>query len=72
MKMMVDVRRLLRRFGIIVYTGNKIADLDLITFELDELFKSGMIELKVYQEAKLIVRKERNYLEKDNRMKWRE
>lgn len=64
---MLDVRKLLRRFGIIVYTGNQMADLDLMTNELDELYKAELIEVTTYQMAKLIVRKEKNYLNiKDN------
>lgn len=62
MKTMLDVRNILKQFGIFVYTGNRIADLDMISSELDDLFKMGLIAAPTYQTAKLIVKKERRNL----------
>lgn len=62
---MIDVRNVLKQFGIFVYTGNRIADLDMISSELDELFKMGLIPIATYQSAKLIVNKEKRILKTD-------
>ena len=37
MKTVYDVRQLLKRFSIFIYTGNRIADLDLMEDELKDL-----------------------------------
>ena len=40
----LDVHNLLKRFGILVYTGDRLGDLELMAEELQELFDLGLIE----------------------------
>ena len=60
MKTVYDVRQLLKRFSIFIYTGNRIADLDLMEDELKDLSKVNLIESEEFQKAILILRHERN------------
>lgn len=60
MKTVYDVQQVLKRFGIYIYTGNRIGDLELMLFEVKELFESGFLEKNEYQTAILILRREMN------------
>lgn len=65
MKTMYDVRNILKRFGIFVYTGNRAGDLDMIYSEIKELYKLNLISLTTYQTATLIIRKESSHLNRE-------
>lgn len=58
MKTMYDVRQLLKRYGIFVYTGSRSGDLSIITDEINGLYKIGLINVQDYQIARLIIKKE--------------
>ncbi len=58
MKTLFDVQQLLKRFGMIVYTGNRLGDLELMEEELQELYDMKMLEQEQYLTAKMIVRNE--------------
>ncbi|WP_028399208.1 YqgQ family protein [Ectobacillus panaciterrae] len=53
-----DIQQLLKQFGTIIYTGDRIADLELMEDELRELHQSGLIEQRKYQTALLLLRQE--------------
>jgi uncharacterized protein YqgQ len=53
-----DIQQLLKKFGTVIYTGDRIADLELMEDELRELHKSQLIETKQYQTALLLLRQE--------------
>lgn len=55
MKTLYDVQQLLKRFGIFIYTGDRLGDLELMQMEIRELYDSGFIDLKTYQVARLII-----------------
>ncbi|WP_202081060.1 YqgQ family protein [Caldalkalibacillus salinus] len=57
-----DLQAYLRTFGTFIYTKDKEADLDLIEEEFNELYQFGMIDLRDYQTAKMILKKERQQL----------
>lgn len=59
MKTVYDVRQLLKRFNIFVYIGNRVADLELMELEMTELYKSELITAQEYQQALLILKKEK-------------
>jgi uncharacterized protein YqgQ len=63
MKTMYDVQQLLKRFGTIIYTGNPIADLELIQEEVRELYNQKLIDVNEYKEATLIIRVQHNKLQ---------
>lgn len=58
MKTMIDIYELLKQFGIYIYTGDRIGDLELIEDEVKELYKTRLLESKDYQTAMLIIRQE--------------
>ena len=62
MKSMIDIYTLLKRFGIYIYTGDRLGDLELIEDEVKELYKTRLIESKDYQTAMLLIRQEERRL----------
>lgn len=54
----------LRNYHFFVYTGDKEADLDLITDELKEQYQLGIIDKNFLHEATLVIAKERASLKK--------
>lgn len=60
MKTIYDVQQILKRFGIFIYTGDRIGDLELMIFEINELYEAGFIESYEYQMSRLLLRKEIN------------
>lgn len=56
MKTMLDVRNLLKRYGIFIYTRDRMGDLELMELEVIELYNNNMIQLAEYQTARLIIR----------------
>lgn len=59
MKSFYDVQQLLKRFGTIIYTGERLGDIELMEMEIDELKKLELIDQAVYMQVKLILRNER-------------
>ncbi|HEK9101510.1 YqgQ family protein [Bacillus pfraonensis] len=53
-----DIQQLLKKFGTIIYTGDRIADLQLMQDELRELNQSQLIESKDYQTALFLLKQE--------------
>lgn len=58
MKTVYDVQQLLKKYGTIIYIGDRIADLELMEEEVKQLYQSSLIEPKDYQMALLILRQE--------------
>lgn len=58
MKTIYDIQQFLKRFGTIIYIGDRVADLELMESELKELYQSQLIETREYQTALLILRHE--------------
>lgn len=58
MKTIYDIQQFLKKFGTIIYIGDRVADLELMTAELKELYNSQLIETKDYQSAILLLRQE--------------
>lgn len=62
MKNMYDVLQLLKKYQIFIYTGDRIADLDLMEMELAELRNAKILPDKEFLQATLIIRRERRVL----------
>lgn len=60
MKTVYDVMQLLKRFGIFVYTKDRIADLEMMEEEIKELYAMQMIQATDYQMAVLLLRQEKS------------
>ncbi|UOQ86006.1 YqgQ family protein [Gracilibacillus salinarum] len=59
MQSVYDIRKLLLKFGTIIYLGDRLADLEMMETELDELFQVNIITKEDYLQAKMILKKER-------------
>ncbi|KIL44399.1 YqgQ family protein [Jeotgalibacillus soli] len=57
-KSIYDIQQLLKRFGTIMYIGDRVLDLKMMELELRELFQSQLIETRDYQTALLLLRQE--------------
>ncbi|PLR89495.1 YqgQ family protein [Bacillus sp. T33-2] len=66
MQSIYEIQQFLKKYGTIIYIGDRLADLELMESELKELFQSQLIETKEYQTALLLLRHEIQ-LEKDKR-----
>ena len=60
-----DIRQYLKRFGTIIYVGDRIADLQLMEMEIQELYKSQLIDTRDYQTAILLLRQEIRILQEE-------
>jgi uncharacterized protein YqgQ len=58
LKTIYDIQQLLKKYGIFIYIGDRIADLELMEEEIQQLFQSNLIEPKDYQMAILLLRQE--------------
>ena len=58
MKTLYDVQQLLKRFGIIVYLGKRLYDIEMMKIELERLYDNGLISKSDYLHAELILRRE--------------
>jgi uncharacterized protein YqgQ len=66
MKSMLDIIGLLKKYGIYIYTQDRIGDLHLMEDEIKELYKSKFIETRDFQMALLILRQEEQRLKAGN------
>ncbi|MGN7299269.1 YqgQ family protein [Ferdinandcohnia sp. SAFN-114] len=58
MKTIYDIQQFLKKFGTIIYVGDRVADLELMETEIQELYNSQLIETKEYQSAIFLLRQE--------------
>ncbi|MBN8200535.1 MULTISPECIES: YqgQ family protein [Bacillaceae] len=58
MKTIYDIQQFLKKYGTIIYIGDREADLELMAAELKELYDSQLIDVKDYQSSILILRTE--------------
>lgn len=68
MKTIYDVQQLLKKYGMIIYVGDRLADLELMEEEVKELYKAQLIDAKDYQMAILLLR-HKAQIEREKRMK---
>jgi len=69
MNTLYDVQQLLKQFGVYVYVGKRMWDIELIALELDNLYKSGVVEKDLYLRAKIVLRHEHRFEEENERYK---
>ncbi|UOE54401.1 YqgQ family protein [Bacillus sp. CMF12] len=58
MKTIYDIQQFLKKYGTIIYIGDREADLELMAAELKELYDSQLIDVKDYQSSILVLRTE--------------
>lgn len=64
MKNIYEIQQFLKRFGIFIYVGDRIADLELMEAEMTDLYQSELVDIKDYQKAILLIRHELQLLKK--------
>lgn len=57
-KTLYDVQQLLKQFGIYVYVGKRIYDIELMSMEVKQLFDSHLIDKETYLTAWAILKRE--------------
>ncbi|VHB91325.1 putative cytoplasmic protein [Streptococcus pyogenes] len=66
MKTLYDVQQLLKNFGIFIYLGKRLYDIEMMKIELQRLYDIGLLDKRDYLNAELILRREhRLELEKE-------
>ena len=67
MESLYDVQQLLKHYGIIVYMGKRLYDIELMKIELARIYEAGLIERQTFMQAELILRREhRLEMEREN------
>ena len=67
MKTLYDVQLLLKQFGVVVYLGKRLYDIEMMKIELEALYKSALIDKENYLIAEMILRREHQIeMEKEN------
>ena len=66
MKTLYDVQQL-KQFGVVVYLGKRLYDIEMMKIELEALYKSALIDKENYLIAEMILRREHQIeMEKEN------
>ncbi|WP_096434669.1 YqgQ family protein [Alteribacter populi] len=60
MKTYFEIQQLVKRFGTVIYTGDRFQDVEMMEEEVKELYQMGMIEKGVYLQAKTVLLNEKN------------
>lgn len=58
LKTLYDVQQLLKHFGVFVYVGKRLWDIELMAIELDNLYKASAIDKPTFLSAKLVLTRE--------------
>ena len=68
MKTLYDVQQFLKSFGIIIYMGKRLYDIEMVKIELKRIYDAGLMDKLAYFEAEAVLRREHRleleYLEK--------
>ena len=67
MKTLYDVQQLLKQFGVVVYLGKRLYDIEMMKIELEALYQNGLVDKDNYLTAEMILRREHQIeMEKEN------
>ena len=58
MKTLYDVQQFLKNFGIIIYMGKRLYDIEMMKIELERIYDAGLMDKLDYLEAEAILRRE--------------
>ncbi len=53
-----DIQQVLKKFGTFIYTGDRLADLELMHDELVELYHAQLIEKQLFDSSILVLKQE--------------
>ncbi|MBD8003567.1 YqgQ family protein [Bacillus norwichensis] len=65
MNSVYDVQQLLKKFGIFIYIGDRLADLEMMEAEIRELHAENLISKEDFQHSILLLRRERTKIQED-------
>ncbi|MCF6515122.1 DUF910 family protein [Lactobacillus sp. S2-2] len=65
MQNLYDVQQLLKKFGIYVYVGKRLWDIEVMAMEIDHLYKAKVISKNDFLNAKLVLNHEHRIEEKN-------
>ena len=68
MKTLYDVQQLLKQYGIFVYMGNRLYEIEVMKLELSQLYQMGLLDQEAYIKAAMVLRREHR-LESDYQKK---
>lgn len=73
MKTLYDVQQFLKSFGIVIYMGKRLYDIELMKIELERIYDAGLMDKLEYLEAEAVLRREHQlelkYIEKNGEWK---
>lgn len=58
MKTLYDVQKFLKNFGIIIYMGKRLYDIEMMKIELERIYDAGLMDKLDYLEAEAVLRRE--------------
>ncbi len=64
-KSLMDVKDLLRHFGMIIYTGDPVGDYEMMEDEIRELYLEKIINLEQFQGAMTVLKKAKSAYRKE-------
>ncbi|KAF1296791.1 hypothetical protein BAU15_09095 [Enterococcus sp. JM4C] len=70
MESLYDVQQLFKQFGIYVYVGARIYDIELMTIELRNLYEGRLIDKDTYMTAWRILKREHHIEESRQKGKY--
>ncbi|MCI1892102.1 MAG: YqgQ family protein [Schleiferilactobacillus harbinensis] len=61
LRTLYDVQQLLEKYNILVHLGKRLWDIELMTIELEHVYTAGLIDVKIYVNARAVLNREREY-----------
>lgn len=58
MKTLYDVQQFLKNFGIIIYMGKRLYDIEMMKIELERIYDASLMDKLDYLEADAVLRRE--------------
>ena len=58
MKTLYDEQQFLKNFGIIIYMGKRLYDIEMMKIELERIYDAGLMDKLDYLEAEAVLRRE--------------
>jgi len=58
MKTIYEIQQFLKQYGTIIYIGDRIGDLELMKSEIEELYRSQLIERQEFESAVFLLNQE--------------
>ncbi|PKG25727.1 YqgQ family protein [Niallia nealsonii] len=65
MKTIYDIQQFLKQYGTIIYIGDRIGDLELMKSEIEELYRSQLIDKQEFESALFLLNQEIVHLKED-------